>query len=182
MNVFLFELVIAVNGVENGSLIPDSHSPTSAERSGGFCSGQGRQMTLSNPRAHVKGVSRAKVKTVKLTITVIGTRNNSVLLKTFSLWIVWVLTARMTRPLQMLGFHVLQQNNDLSHQSCPVVAVRQTSFPAGLVLALLLFLPISQGTSGEQENSLLVMQFRCETRFSSRTEVNLIKHSGHSDR
>ncbi len=73
-HVFYF----AVSGCENGSLIPDSEiTPTGTGTSStGFSSAHARVVTSSssaaNPRAHVRGVSRAKVKTVKLTITVIG--------------------------------------------------------------------------------------------------------------
>ncbi len=56
-----------VNCPENGTLIsesdPSSKRPTSSTS---------RTVMSSAPRAHVKGVSKAKVKTVKLTITVIG--------------------------------------------------------------------------------------------------------------
>ncbi len=55
------------HGPENGTLISEndvtSKGPTSSVS---------RSVTSSAPRAHVKGVSKAKVKTVKLTITVIG--------------------------------------------------------------------------------------------------------------
>ena len=59
-----------ISGCENGSLITESDSGSGCK--GLTVSNSRGGMTSSNPRAHVKGVSRAKVKTVKLTITVIG--------------------------------------------------------------------------------------------------------------
>ena len=59
-----------INGCENGSLITETDSGSGNNRI--TVSNSRTGMTSSNPRAHVKGVSRAKVKTVKLTITVIG--------------------------------------------------------------------------------------------------------------
>ena len=59
-----------ISGCENGSLITESDSGSGCK--GLTVSNSRGGMTSSNPRAHMKGVSRAKVKTVKLTITVIG--------------------------------------------------------------------------------------------------------------
>ena len=54
---------------ENGSLLTTNHSNPKTKN--GSSSGSSSMQTHSNPRAHVRGVSRAKVKTVKLTLTVI---------------------------------------------------------------------------------------------------------------